>query len=128
MTDPIADMLTRIRNANSALLPEVNIPHSKAKESIAGVMKAQGYIEDFSVEGELKKNIKVSMKFNGRKGVIEGLQRVSRPGLRRFVGAGDIPRVLGGMGIAIVSTSRGILEGNEARKQNIGGELLCFVW
>ena len=128
MTDPIADMLTRIRNANSALLPEVNIPHSKIKECIAGVLKTQGYIEDYSVQGDAKRNIKVSMKFDGRKGVIEGLQRISRPGLRRFVGASEIPRVLGGMGIAIVSTSKGVLEGFEARKQNIGGELLCFIW
>lgn len=128
MTDPISDMLTRIRNASQALLPEVQIPHSRVKESIARIMKDQGYIADYRVNGDVKKTLTVNMKYKGRRGVIEGLQRVSRPGLRRYVGAKDIPRVLGGMGIAIVSTSKGVLEGYQARKNNAGGELLCFIW
>ncbi|MDX1951414.1 MAG: 30S ribosomal protein S8 [Verrucomicrobiota bacterium] len=128
MSDAISDMLTRIRNANAALLPEVQLDHSIMKESIAQILKREGYIADVSVEGKPLKKLKLKLKYQGRKGVIVGLRRVSSPGLRRYVGSTEIPRVLGGMGVAILSTPRGILTGLEARKQNVGGELLCFVW
>ena len=128
MNDPISDMLTRIRNANRALLPSVDVPHSKMKESIAGILKREGYISEFAVEGKLPKKIKLKLKYQGKKSVIEGLRRISTPGLRRYVGATDIPRVRGGLGVAVVSTSEGLMTGNQARKKNIGGELICYVW
>jgi small subunit ribosomal protein S8 len=128
MNDPISDMLTRIRNANQALLPLVDVPHSKLKESLAGILKREGYIQDFSVEGNLPKSIKLKLKYQGKKSVIEGLRRISTPGLRRYVGSTDIPRVRGGLGVAVLSTSEGVMTGNQARKKNIGGELLCYVW
>ena len=128
MTDPIADLLTRVRNAHRALLPEVALPHSKLKESIASLLQKEGYIAHFSVEGKTIKTLKLKLKYNGKRGVIEGLSRVSKPGLRRYVGATEIPRVLGGLGTAIVSTSQGVMTGLQARKQNLGGELIAFVW
>jgi small subunit ribosomal protein S8 len=128
MTDPIADMLTRIRNASRELLPEIELRHSKLKESVARVLKQEGYVSDCTVEGEKKRTLKVKLKYSGRKGVIVGLRRVSRPGLRRYVGATEIPRVLGGLGIAVLSTPQGVMSGTQARKQNVGGELLCYVW
>jgi small subunit ribosomal protein S8 len=128
MTDPISDMLTRIRNAHRALLPALELPHSKVKESIAGILKKEGYIAEVSVEGKPMKKLKLKLKYQGKKGVIEGLRRVSSPGLRRYVGATDIPRVRGGLGTAIVSTSQGVMSGTQARKNNLGGELLCYVW
>ena len=128
MTDPISDMLTRIRNANLALLPAVEMPHSKIKESIAGILKREGYITDFAVEGKIPKVIKVKLKYQGKKSIIEGLQRVSSPGLRRYVGSTDIPRVRGGLGVAVLSTSEGLMTDVQARKKNLGGELLCYVW
>lgn len=128
MTDPISDMLTRIRNAHRALLPALELPHSKMKESIATILKREGYIAEYSVEGKTGKKLKLKLKYDGPKGVIEGLRRVSSPGLRRYVGATDIPRVRGGLGTAIVSTSQGLMTGVQARKQNLGGELLCYVW
>ena len=129
MTDPISDMLTRIRNANLALVPEVEVSHSGMKESIAGILKKEGYIADCLVEGsKTAKKIKLKLKFQGRKGIIVGLKRVSKPGLRRYVGATEIPRVLGGMGTSIVSTSRGVMTGVQARKQSLGGELICYIW
>lgn len=127
-TDPIADMLTRIRNAQRAEIPAIELPHSKLKENIAGILKREGYVTDVGVEGSSIKKLKVRLKYDGRKGVIEGLRRVSRPGLRRYVASDEIPRVRGGMGTAIVSTSEGIMTGVQARKKNLGGELLCFVW
>jgi small subunit ribosomal protein S8 len=128
MNDPISDMLTRIRNANRALLPVANMPHSKLKESIAGILKREGYIQDFAVEGQLPRTLKLRLKYQGKKSVIEGLRRVSSPGLRRYVGSTDIPRVRGGLGVAVLSTSEGLMTGNQARKKNLGGELLCYVW
>ncbi|MEW6306506.1 MAG: 30S ribosomal protein S8 [Verrucomicrobiota bacterium] len=128
MSDPIADMLTQIRNANQALVPDVELAHSKLKESIASILKKEGYIADCSVAGSSVKRLKLKLKFQGRKGVIEGLKRVSSPGLRRYVGATEIPRVLGGMGVAIVSTPQGVMTGTDAKKKNLGGELICFVW
>ncbi len=128
MTDPISDMLTRIRNASRALLKTVEIPHSNMKESIGNILKQEGYVADCAVAGEKKKTIKLDLKYTGRKGVIAGLKRVSRPGLRRYVKSGEIPRVLGGLGVAIVSTPKGLMTDAEARRQNLGGELVCYVW
>ncbi|MBI2950255.1 MAG: 30S ribosomal protein S8 [Verrucomicrobia bacterium] len=128
MTDPISDLLTRLRNAHQALMPDVVVSHSRLKESIAQILKREGYIADCSVEGKTAKKLKLKLKYQGRQSVIAGLRRVSTPGLRRYVGADEIPRVLGGMGTAIISTSKGVMTGSEAQKQNMGGELLCFVW
>jgi small subunit ribosomal protein S8 len=129
MVDPISDMLTRIRNANRALLPNIDLPHSRMKESIAHILKKEGYIAEVATEGvKTKKMLKLKLKYDGKKGVIEGLRRVSTPGLRRYVGSTEIPRVRGGLGISIVSTSQGLMTGNQARKNNVGGELLCYVW
>ena len=127
-TDPISDMLTRIRNAQRAEIPAIELPHSKMKESIAGILKREGYINEVGVEGAAMKKLKLRLKYDGRKGVIEGLRRVSRPGLRRYVAADEIPRVRGGLGTAIVSTSEGLMTGVQARKKNLGGELLCYIW
>jgi small subunit ribosomal protein S8 len=128
MNDPISDMLSRIRNANSALLPAIEMPHSRMKESIAGILKREGYITDFSVQGKVPKTIQMKLKYQGKKSVIEGLRRISTPGLRRYVGATEIPRVRGGLGVAVVSTSEGVMTGVQARKKNIGGELICYIW
>ena len=128
MSDPISDMLTRIRNAGAAHLPVVELPHSRIKESVAKVLQSEGYVGEVSVEGDLKKKIKIRLKFNGKKSVIEGLKRVSKPGLRRYVGSTEIPRVRGGLGVAIVSTSEGVLTDTQARKKNLGGELLAYIW
>jgi small subunit ribosomal protein S8 len=129
VTDPIADFLARVRNGARAARPEVLIPYSKIKADIARILKEEGYISDYSVDtSSAHPQIKVTNKLVDRSSAIAGLRRVSRPGLRRYVGADEIPRVLGGMGLAILSTSRGILSGREARKQKIGGELLAYVW
>jgi small subunit ribosomal protein S8 len=128
MSDPISDMLTRIRNAGAAQLQVIKMPHSRIKESAAKILKAEGYVGDVSVSGETKKEITVRLKFNGKKSVIEGLKRVSRPGLRRYVGSTEIPRVRGGLGVAVLSTSEGLLTDVQARKKNLGGELLFYVW
>jgi small subunit ribosomal protein S8 len=128
MNDPISDMLARIRNASRALLPAVEIPHSRMKESIAGILKREGYIADCTVEGKIPRMIKLKLKYQGKKSIIEGLRRVSTPGLRRYVGATEIPRVRGGLGVAVVSTSEGLLTDLQARKKKIGGELICYVW
>jgi small subunit ribosomal protein S8 len=128
MTDPISDMLTRIRNASRAALPEVVIPHSRMKESIAHVLKREGYVAEVGVEGKPLKSLKIKLKYSGRRPVIEGLQRISAPGLRRYIGSQDVPPVRGGMGVSILSTSSGIMTGAQARKKNVGGELLCVIW
>ena len=129
VTDPIADFLARVRNGARAQQPEVLIPYSKIKAEIARILKEEGYISDYSVDTSAEHpRIKLINKLVDRSSAIAGLRRVSRPGLRRYVGADEIPRVLGGMGLAILSTSRGIVSGREARKQKIGGELLAYVW
>jgi small subunit ribosomal protein S8 len=128
MSDPISDMLTRIRNAGRALLPVVELPHSRMKESVAKILKSEGYVADVAVEGDTVKKLKIRLKYQGKKNVIEGLKRVSRPGLRRYVGSTEIPRVLSGMGVSIVSTPEGVMTGAQAKKKNLGGELLCYVW
>jgi small subunit ribosomal protein S8 len=129
VTDPIADFLTRVRNGARAQQPEVLVPYSKIKAEIARVLKEEGYISDYSVDTSgAHPRIKLINKLVDRSTAIAGLRRVSRPGLRRYVGADEIPRVLGGMGLAILSTSRGVVSGREARKQKLGGELLAYVW
>jgi len=128
MSDPISNMLSSIRNANRALLPAVVVPHSKLKESIARLLQKEGYVSQVAVEGERIKKLKLTLKYQGRKSVITDLRRISTPGLRRYVGATEVPRVLNGMGISILSTPQGVLTGTDARKQNVGGELLCYVW
>ena len=129
MTDPIADMLTRIRNAVQAKHAKVDMPASRLKSEIARILKDEGYISDYSIDSSAAHPlIKITNKIVNRSSAIAGLRRVSRPGLRRYVGADEIPRVLGGMGLAILSTSRGVLSGREARKQKVGGELLAYVW
>jgi len=128
MTDTISDMLTRIRNASRVQLPTVELPHSRMKESIAYILKKEGYVAEVAVEGKLPKKIKLKLKYEGKKSVIEGLRRVSTPGLRRYVGSTDIPRVRGGLGISVISTSQGVMTGTQARKNNLGGELLCYIW
>jgi small subunit ribosomal protein S8 len=128
MSDPISDMLTRIRNASRALLPAVELPHSRMKESLAQILKKEGYVAEVSVDGKTIKKLKIQLKYQGKKNVIEGLKRISKPGLRKDVGATEIPRVLGGLGVSIVSTSEGVMTGTQAKKKNLGGELLCYIW
>ncbi|MBE2179017.1 MAG: 30S ribosomal protein S8 [Chthoniobacterales bacterium] len=127
-TDPVADMLTRLRNASRARKAEMLVPYSRLKADLAAILKKEGYIADFEVKTEGRPQIRIVNKFADKTPAITGLKRVSRPGLRRYVGATEIPRVLGGMGISILSTPRGVLTGREARRQNVGGELLAFVW
>ena len=129
-TDPIADMLTRIRNANLVSHPEVEIPSSKLKVSLAKLLKEEGYITNYSERTVGKfKVLTVELKYDeAGKPIITNLQRISRPGLRSYCKAKNLPQVLGGMGIAIVSTSKGLLTDRRARKENIGGEVLCYVW
>jgi small subunit ribosomal protein S8 len=110
------------------MLPHVNVPHSRLKESVARVLQREGYVADILVEGKPFKTIKIKLKYTGRKCVIEGLRRVSSPGLRRYLGSQEVPRVLGGMGVSILSTSEGVMTGVQAKKKNVGGELLCEVW
>lgn len=129
VTDPIADFLARMRNAASAHKTEMFVPYSKIKVEMVRILKDEGYIIDYSVDTEAAHpRIKITNKISNRISAITGLKRVSRPGLRRYVGADEIPRVLGGMGISILSTPRGILSGREAKKQNVGGELLATIW
>ena len=128
MTDPISDMLTRIRNAGRALLPTVEMPHSRMKESLANILKQEGYLAEVTVEAGMPKTMKLKLKYNGKKSVIEGLRRISKPGLRHYVGAAEIPRVLNGMGVSVISTPEGVMTGAQAKKKNLGGELLCYVW
>ena len=129
VTDPIADFLARVRNGARARQPEVLIPYSRIKAELARILKEEGYNSDYAVDtSAAHPRIKITNKLVDRSSAIAGLRRVSRPGLRRYVGADEIPRVLGGMGLAILSTSRGIVSGREARKQRIGGELLAYVW
>ncbi len=130
ITDPIADMLTRIRNAGAAKHDTVDIPASKMKKAIAQILLDEGYIKNYQViEDGIQGMIHITLKYNQNKEkVITGLRRVSKPGLRVYVGADELPRVLRGLGIAIISTSKGVMTDKEARKQNVGGEVLAFVW
>jgi small subunit ribosomal protein S8 len=130
MTDPIADMLTRIRNGLQARHASVEMPASKIKSAIAEVLKDEGYIKGYSQVGEgPTRKLKVELRYVGKsEPVLTGIKRISKPGLRVYSPATDIPRVYGGLGIAIVSTSRGVMSGAQARKQGIGGEVICHVW
>ena len=131
MTDPIADMLTRIRNANTVGHEVVEIPASKMKKSIAEILKAEGYIADFEVIEDGKQGtIKVTMKYgaNKKEKVINGIKRISKPGLKVYAKANEVPKVFGGLGIAILSTSNGVVSDKEARKLGVGGEVICYVW
>ena len=130
MTDPIADMLTRIRNANTSGHETVEIPASKMKKSIAEILKEEGYIEDFDIIDDNKQGIiKITMKYGANKEkVITGIKKISKPGLKVYAKANDVPRVLGGLGIAIISTSKGVVSDKEARKMGVGGEVICYVW
>ena len=129
LSDPIADFLARLRNAARYNRADVAAPYSRLKAEIARILKQEGYIADFEIDTTVKPaQIKVTLKFVNRTPALTGLKRISRPGLRKYVGSDDVPRVLGGMGIAILSTSRGILTGREARKERVGGELLAMVW
>ena len=129
ITDPIADMLTRIRNANSAKHDTVDVPASNMKKSIAQILLDEGYIKSFQiVEDGTQGIIRIALKYNGKEKVISGLRRVSKPGLRVYVGADELPRVLRGLGVAIVSTSKGVMTDKAARAAHVGGEVLAFVW
>ncbi len=128
MTDPIADLLTRIRNAQSADKAEVSVPASRKKEAILTVLKDEGYVEDFRTEGEKKPQLVVKLKYFQGKPVIDSISRVSRPGLRIYKDTASLPRVRGGLGVAIISTSRGVMSDRAARAAGIGGEVLCEVF
>ena len=129
VTDPISDMLLTIRNGLKARLVQVTTPASNLKAEIARVIKCAGYIEDAFVTGEFPKQLVITLKYTDKaEPVIRGLKRQSKPGLRRFVSVADIPAVLGGMGLAVLSTSKGVMSGKEAKAQKVGGELICTVW
>jgi small subunit ribosomal protein S8 len=130
MTDPVADFLTRIRNANSAYHETINLPYSKLKGNIAQILKAEGYIADYKVaDAEVGKTLTVDLKFGpNRERSIAGIKRVSKPGLRVYAKSTELPRVLGGLGIAILSTSSGLLTDRQAAKKGVGGEVLAYVW
>ncbi len=130
MTDPIADFLTRIRNANMVYMEKVEIPASKTKMGMAELLKEEGFVKDAEyIEDGKQGVIRVYLKYGaGREKVINGLKRISKPGLRVYVGKDELPRVLGGLGIAIISTSKGLMIDKKARKEGLGGEVLCYVW
>ena len=131
MSDPIADMLTRIRNANMRKHDTVEVPASKMKIAIADILVNEGYIEKSELEGEgVKKTIKITLKYTANKAerVISGLKRISKPGLRIYAGKENMPKVLGGLGTAIISTNAGVITDKEARRQGVGGEVLCYIW
>jgi small subunit ribosomal protein S8 len=132
MTDPIADMLTRIRNANVAMHDQVPMPSSKLKESLAAILEREGYISGYSVKDAVDrpgKTLEIKMKYSPERArTISGIKRVSKPGLRVYTAADKLPRVLGGLGVAVLSTSHGLMTDREARKRRVGGEVLCYVW
>jgi small subunit ribosomal protein S8 len=132
MTDPIADMLTRIRNANVAMHDTVRMPSSKLKEALAAILQKEGYIQGFNVQddpGRPGRVLEVEMKYTAdRDRTISGIRRVSKPGLRVYTKADKLPRVLGGLGVAVLSTSQGLMTDREARQRRVGGEILCYVW
>ena len=130
VTDTIADMLTRIRNANAMRYTEVTVPASKLKEEVARILKNEGFIENYKLVTEgVKKNILLTLKYGDKKErVITGLKRISKPGLRVYVKSDEVPKVLNGLGIAVISTSKGVMTDKEARKENLGGEVLAYIW
>ena len=129
MTDTIADFLTRIRNANMVYSPKVETPSSKMKKAIAEILKEEGYIKDYEIIDDGKQGIiRIYMKYIGKERVITGIKRISKPGLRVYVKKDNIPKVLGGLGLAIISTSKGVMTDKKARKLGVGGEVICYVW
>ncbi len=129
ITDPIADMLTRIRNALGARHPLVTVPTSRMKSEIAKILKAEGFIADYQVDKDHPEILRIHLRYGERKeGIITGLRRISRPGLRIYARREELPRVRGGLGVAILSTSKGVMTDREARRAGIGGEVLCFIW
>lgn len=127
-SDPISDLLCRLRNAARAQHTDVLLPHSRLKESIAQVLKREGYLADVAVEGSTTRQIRLKLRYVGRRSVIEGLRRLSSPGRRSYAGYADIPKVRGGLGVVVLSTSAGVVTDREARRRKLGGELLCSVW
>mgnify|MGYP000978068219 FL=1 len=129
VTDPIADFLTRIRNANIVRAKTVEVPASNMKKELAKLLKEEGYIQDYEVfEDKKQGRIRLQLKYNGKERIITGLKRISKPGLRVYAEKDQIPRVLGGLGIAVISTSKGIMTDKSARQMGIGGEVLCYIW
>ena len=129
VTDPIADMLTRIRNANSMRYKEVEVPASKIKNEIARILKEEGFISDYKVKkNNIQDKLVLNLKYSGKESVITGLKRISKPGLRVYAKADEIPTVLSGLGIAIISTSKGMMTDRDARKASLGGEVLAYIW
>ncbi|MDR1781923.1 MAG: 30S ribosomal protein S8 [Bacilli bacterium] len=129
MTDPIADLFTRIRNANQMRHESVTLPHSKLKAEICRVLKDEGFINGYKVEGDTKKNLVVELKYGkSNERVISGIKRVSKPGLKIYVKCEDLPKVLNGLGLAIISTPKGVMSEKQARKENVGGEVIAYVW
>lgn len=128
LSDPISDLLCRLNNAARAQHPQLMVPHSRLKESISRVLMQEGYLSEVAVEGTQKKQLRLKLRYDGRRSVIEGVRRVSSPGRRVYAGCGDIPKVRGGLGILVLSTSGGVVTDREARRRKLGGELLCSVW
>lgn len=128
ITDPIADMIVRIKNAISRKFKVVSVPHSTKKVKILTILQNEGYIVDFKVEGEIKKTISITLKYKGATSVITGMKKISKPGLKVYSAAKDLPSVLSGYGTVIVSTSKGYLTEKQARKENLGGEVIAYVW
>lgn len=129
MTDPIADLFTRIRNANQMRHEKVVLPHSKIKTEIVKILEEEGFINGYKVEGDVKKNLIVELKYGrSNERVITGIKRVSKPGLRVYAKSEDLPKVLNGLGLAIISTSKGVMSEKQARKENVGGEVIAYVW
>lgn len=129
VTDPIADMLTRIRNANVERHQSVDVPYSKVKKAIADILVEEGFVSTLEVLGEgVKKTIRITLKYDGKTRVLQGLKRISKPGLRIYANAEELPRVLNGLGIAVISTSKGIMTDKKARSENVGGEVLAYIW
>lgn len=129
ISDPIADMLTRIRNAQVARHESVAVPNSRIKAEIARVLKSEGFIRDYEMPKEQERDIKIHLRYSGKRDpVVSGLKRISKPGLRIYTKAKDMPRILGGLGIAIVSTPQGVMTAAEAKRANVGGEIICYVW
>ena len=127
-TDPIADMLTRIRNANAQRHATVDVPYSKEKEAIANILVAEGFVESIDIIEDAHKTIRITLKYKDNVKVLQGLKRISKPGLRIYASVEDLPRVLNGLGIAIISTSKGIMTDKAARNANVGGEVIAYVW
>jgi len=129
VTDPISDFLTRIRNASKAKMKRVEIPASNMKKSLAEILKQQKFVEDYEIIEDNKQNIiRIQLKYINGVSAISGLKRVSTPGLRTYKGAGELPRVLNGLGVAVISTSKGLLTDKEAKRQSVGGEVVCYIW